>query len=396
MINSIIDPSRIASVEFSNDEIARYSRHLIMPEVTLEGQKRLKAAKVLCIGTGGLGSPIALYLAAAGVGTLGLVDFDIVDYSNLQRQILHGTKDVGRKKLNSARDRIKEANPNVQVNLHDAMFSSENAAEIVEPYDIVIDGTDNFPTRYLSNDICVFLKKPNIYGSIFRFDGQCTVFAPHLGGPCYRCLYPEPPPPGMVPSCAEGGVLGVLPGIIGVMQAIEAIKLIVGIGEPLIGRLVHFDALKMKFREFKVRKDPSCPVCSEKPTITELIDYEQFCGIPQAKAEEEAEPPVPEISVEELKARIDRSEKFVLLDVRETYEWDIARIPGAILIPLGDLASRMSELDTADEIVIHCKVGLRSATAVRVLQKSGFSKLLNVEGGIHAWSERVDPSVPRY
>ena len=396
MINSIIDPSRIASVEFSNDEIARYSRHLIMPEVTLEGQKRLKAAKVLCIGTGGLGSPIALYLAAAGVGTLGLVDFDIVDYSNLQRQILHGTKDVGRKKLNSARDRIKEANPNVQVNLHDAMFSSENAAEIVEPYDIVIDGTDNFPTRYLSNDICVFLKKPNIYGSIFRFDGQCTVFAPHLGGPCYRCLYPEPPPPGMVPSCAEGGVLGVLPGIIGVMQAIEAIKLIVGIGELLIGRLVHFDALKMKFREFKVRKDPSCPVCSEKPTITELIDYEQFCGIPQAKAEEEAEPPVPEISVEELKARIDRSEKFVLLDVRETYEWDIARIPGAILIPLGDLASRMSELDTADEIVIHCKVGLRSATAVRVLQKSGFSKLLNVEGGIHAWSERVDPSVPRY
>ncbi len=396
MINSIIDPSRIASVEFSNDEIARYSRHLIMPEVTLEGQKRLKAAKVLCIGTGGLGSPIALYLAAAGVGTLGLVDFDIVDYSNLQRQILHGTKDVGRKKLNSARDRIKEANPNVQVNLHDAMFSSENAAEIVEPYDIVIDGTDNFPTRYLSNDICVFLKKPNIYGSIFRFDGQCTAFAPHLGGPCYRCLYPEPPPPGMVPSCAEGGVLGVLPGIIGVMQAIEAIKLIVGIGDPLIGRLVHFDALKMKFREFKVRKDPSCPVCSEKPTITELIDYEQFCGIPQAKAEEEAEPPVPEISVEELKARIDRSEKFVLLDVRETYEWDIARIPGAILIPLGDLASRMSELDTADEIVIHCKVGLRSATAVRVLQKSGFSKLLNVEGGIHAWSERVDPSVPKY
>ncbi len=396
MIKSILDPARTASVEFSNDEIARYSRHLIMPEVTLEGQKRLKAAKVLCIGTGGLGSPIALYLAAAGVGTLGLVDFDVVDYSNLQRQILHGTKDVGRKKLNSARDRIKEVNPNVQVVLHDALFNASNALEIVEPYDIVIDGTDNFPTRYLSNDVCVFLKKPNVYGSIFRFDGQCTVFAPHLGGPCYRCLYPEPPPPGMVPSCAEGGVLGVLPGVIGVMQAIEAIKLIVGIGEPLIGRLVHFDALKMKFREFKVRKDPKCPVCSENPTITELIDYEQFCGIPQAKAEEDAEPPVPEISVEDLKARLDRGDKFVLLDVREKFEWDVARIPGARLIPLGDLASRMSELDSADEIVIHCKSGVRSAKAVRDLQKAGFSKLSNVEGGILAWSDRVDPSVPRY
>ena len=396
MIKSILDPSRIASVEFSNDEIARYSRHLIMPEVTLEGQKRLKAAKVLCIGTGGLGSPIALYLAAAGVGTLGLVDFDVVDYSNLQRQILHGTKDVGRKKLNSARDRIKEVNPNVQVELHDALFNSSNAREIVEPYDIVIDGTDNFPTRYLSNDICVFLKKPNIYGSIFRFDGQCTVFAPHLGGPCYRRLYPEPPPPGMVPSCAEGGVLGVLPGVIGVTQAIEAIKLIVGIGEPLIGRLVHFDALKMKFREFKVRKDPSCPVCSEHPTITDLIDYEQFCGIPQAQAEEEAEPPVPEITVEELKSRLDRKDKFVLLDVREQFEWDVARIPGAKLIPLGDLASRMSELDSADEIVIHCKSGVRSAKALRDLQKAGFSKLSNVTGGILAWADRVDPSVPKY
>ena len=396
MSKSILDPARIADIEFSNDEIARYSRHLIMPEVTLEGPKRLKAAKVLCIGTGGLGSPIGLDLAAAGIGTLGLVDFDVVDYSNLQRQILHGTKDVGRKKLNSARDRIKEINPNVQVDLHDALFSSENAREIVEPYDIVIDGTDNFPTRYLSNDICVFLKKPNVYGSIFRFDGQCTVFAPHLGGPCYRCLYPEPPPPGMVPSCAEGGVLGVLPGIIGVMQAIEAIKLIVGIGEPLSGRLVHFDALKMKFREFKIRKDPSCPVCSENPTITDLIDYDQFCGIPQARAEEEAEAPVPEITVEALKARIDRQDKFVLLDVREPYEWDVAKIPGSKLIPLGELASRMSELDSADEIIIHCKVGVRSAKAVRELQKAGFSKLLNVEGGILAWAERVDPSVPKY
>lgn len=395
-IPSILDPSRFESVELSNDEIARYSRHLIMPEVTLEGQKKLKAAKILCIGTGGLGSPIALYLAAAGVGTLGLVDCDVVDYSNLQRQILHGTKDVGRKKINSARDRIKDVNPNVQVELHDAFFTSANAREIVEGYDIVIDGTDNFPTRYLSNDICVFLKKPNIYGSIFRFDGQVTVFAPHLGGPCYRCLYPEPPPPGMVPSCAEGGVLGVLPGIIGVIQAIEAVKLIVGIGDPLIGRLLHFDALKMKFREFKVRKDPKCPVCSENPTITELIDYDTFCGIPQAAAAEAAELPVPEITVEQLKAKQDAGEKFVLLDVREPYEYDIARIPGSKLIPLGELHSRLSELDTADEIVIHCKMGGRSAQAVRELQAAGFGKLWNVEGGITAWADRIDPSVAKY
>lgn len=395
-ISSILDPSRTEGIELSNDEIARYSRHLIMPEVTLEGQKKLKAAKILCIGTGGLGSPIALYLAAAGVGTLGLVDCDVVDYSNLQRQILHGTKDVGRKKINSARDRIKDVNPNVQVNLHDAFFTSDNAREIVEGYDIVIDGTDNFPTRYLSNDICVFLKKPNIYGSIFRFDGQVTVFAPHLGGPCYRCLYPEPPPPGMVPSCAEGGVLGVLPGVIGVIQAIEAIKLVCGIGDPLIGRLLHFDALKMKFREFKVRKDPKCPVCSENPTITDLIDYEQFCGIPQAAAAEEAEPPVPEISVEELKRKQDAGEAFVLLDVREPYEYDIARIPGSKLIPLGQLHARLSELDTADEIVIHCKSGYRSANALRELQAAGFSKLWNVTGGIAAWADRVDPSVAKY
>jgi adenylyltransferase/sulfurtransferase len=395
-IPSIIDPSRLEGLELNNDEVARYSRHLIMPEVTLAGQKKLKAAKVLCIGTGGLGSPIALYLAAAGVGTLGLVDFDTVDFSNLQRQILHGTKDVGRKKINSARDRIKDVNPNVQVNLHDAFFTSENAREIVEQYDIVIDGTDNFPTRYLSNDICVFLGKPNIYGSIFRFDGQVTVFAPHLGGPCYRCLYPEPPPPGMVPSCAEGGVLGVLPGIIGVIQAIEAVKLIVGIGEPLIGRLLHFDALKMKFREFKVRKDPKCPVCSENPTITELIDYDTFCGIPQAAAAEEAEPPVPEITVEELKRKQDAGEKFVLLDVREQYEYDIARIPGSKLIPLGELHARLSELDTADEIVIHCKSGYRSANALRELQGAGFAKVWNVEGGILAWADRVDPSVAKY
>lgn len=395
-MKSILDQARIEDIEFSNDEIARYSRHLIMPEVTLEGQKRLKAAKVLCIGTGGLGSPIALYLAAAGVGTLGMVDFDIVDYSNLQRQILHGTKDVGRKKLNSARDRIKDINPNVQVVLHDAMFRSDNAMEIAENYDIVIDGTDNFPTRYLSNDVCVLLKKPNIYGSIFRFEGQCTVFAPHLGGPCYRCMVPEPPPPGMVPSCAEGGVLGILPGIIGVMQAIETVKLIVGIGESLIGRLVYFDALQMRFKEFKLRPDPKCPVCSKNPTITGLIDYDQFCGIPQAQAAEEAEPPVPEISVEELKARQDRRDKFVLLDVREPFEFAIARIPGSKLIPVGELPSRMSELDSADEIIIHCKSGMRSAKALRQLQKAGFSKVANVEGGILAWSDRVDPSVPKY
>src|SRR5215210_7425209 len=387
---SIIDPARTGKIEFSNDEIARYSRHLIMPEVTLEGQKRLKAASVLCIGAGGLGSPIALYLAAAGIGRLGLVDGDIVDFSNLQRQILHGTKDVGRKKLNSARDRIREVNPNVQVDLHDAFFTSANAMELARDYDIVIDGTDNFPTRYLSNDVCVFLKKPNIYGSIFRFDGQCTVFAPHLGGPCYRCMFPEPPPPGMVPSCAEGGVLGVLPGIIGVMQAIEAIKLIIGIGEPLLGRLVHFDALNLKFREFKLRRDPKCPVCGENPTITELIDYQQFCGIPQAAAAEAAEEPVPTMTVLDLKRKLDAHDRFVLLDVREKYEHDIARIPGAKLIPLGELPSRMSELDSADEIVLHCKMGGRSAQALRLLQEAGFGKLANLEGGITAWIDQVD------
>jgi molybdopterin/thiamine biosynthesis adenylyltransferase/rhodanese-related sulfurtransferase len=394
--SSIIDPSRLEKIEFSNDEVARYSRHLIMPEVTLEGQKRLKASSVLCIGTGGLGSPIALYLAAAGVGRIGLVDGDVVDFSNLQRQILHGTKDVGRKKLNSARDRIRDVNPNVQVDLYDTYFTSENAREIVRPYDIVIDGTDNFPTRYLSNDVCVFERKPNVYGSIFRFDGQCTVFAPHLGGPCYRCMFPEPPPPGMVPSCAEGGVLGVLPGIIGVLQAIEAIKLIIGIGEPLMGRLVHFDALKLKFREFKLRRDPKCPVCSEKPTVTELIDYEQFCGIPQAAAAAAAEAPIPAITVQDLKQKLDSQNRFVLLDVREPFEYDIARIPAAKLIPLGELPSRMSELDSADELVVHCKSGVRSAKAVRLLQEAGFSKLHNLTGGITAWAEEIDPSVPRY
>jgi molybdopterin/thiamine biosynthesis adenylyltransferase/rhodanese-related sulfurtransferase len=396
MPNSIISEDRLQSIDFSNDEIARYSRHLIMPEVTLDGQKRIKAASVLCIGTGGLGSPIALYLAAAGIGRLGLVDYDIVDFSNLQRQILHGTEDVGRKKLNSARDRIKAINPNVQVDLHDMMFRSENAMQLVQDYDIVIDGTDNFPTRYLSNDVCVLTKKPNIYGSIFRFDGQCTVFAPHLGGPCYRCMFPEPPPPGMVPSCAEGGVLGVLPGMIGVMQAIEAIKLIIGIGDSLIGRLVSFDALKLRFKEFKIRKDPGCPICGDHPTIHELIDYDQFCGIPQADAEAAKELEVPTITATELKTRIDRKEKFVLVDVREPFEYDISRIPGSKLIPLGELPARLSELDSADDIVLHCKVGGRSAKALRILQEAGFRKLNNLQGGITAWSDEVDPSTPKY
>jgi adenylyltransferase/sulfurtransferase len=396
MSTSVIPEDRLADVHFSNDEIARYSRHLIMPEVTLEGQKKLKAASVLCIGTGGLGSPIALYLAAAGVGRMGLVDPDIVDFSNLQRQILHGTDDVGRKKLNSARDRVKAVNPNVQVDLHDCLFRSENARELAEAYDIVIDGTDNFPTRYLSNDVCVLAKRPNIYGSIFRFEGQCTVFAPHLGGPCYRCMFPEPPPPGMVPSCAEGGVLGVLPGVIGVMQAIEAIKLILGIGDPLIGRLVSFDALKMRFKEFKIRRDTNCPICGTNPTIHELIDYDQFCGIPQADAEAEKEMDVPTITAPELKAKIDRKDPFVLLDVREPYEYEICRIPGSKLIPVGELPARLSELDTADEIVLQCKSGARSARALHILQEAGFRKLANLRGGITAWADQVDPTVPKY
>src|ERR1700712_759790 len=377
-------------MQLNNDEIRRYSRHLILPEVGLAGQKKIKATSVLCIGAGGLGSPIALYLAAAGIGKIGIVDFDTVDYSNLQRQILHTDADVGRSKAESAKETINGINPNVEVVIHNTRISSENALDLIRPYDIIVDGTDNFPTRYLTNDACVLLKKPNVYGSIFRFEGQASVFAPHLGGPCYRCLYPEPPPPGMVPSCAEGGVLGVLPGIIGVMQAIEAIKLIMGIGESLMGRLVHFDALKMKSREFKLRKDPNCPVCGENPTITELIDYDQFCGIPQAKEAEEHEAPVPAISAKELKAKQDPGDNFVLLDVREPFEYDICRIPGSRLIPLGQLPSRMSELDSADEIVLQCKSGARSARALQLLQEAGFGKLSNLEGGIVAWSDQVD------
>ena len=393
---SILDPSRIERVEFSNDEIARYSRHLIMPEVTLEGQKRLKAASVLCIGAGGLGSPILLYLAAAGIGRIGIVDSDVVDFSNLQRQILHGTKDVGRSKCKSARERIRDINPNVQVDIYETLFTSENAQKISEPYDIIIDGTDNFQTRYLSNDLAVFTKKANVYGSIFRFDGQATVFAPHLGGPCYRCMFPEPPPPGEVPTCAEGGVLGVLPGIIGVIQAIECVKLICGIGDPILGRLINFDALAMKFREFKLRKDPKCPVCGPTPTITDLIDYDQFCGIPQARKKQEEEANVPHVSVEDLKGRLDRSEKFKFIDVREPYEWDICHLNSAKLIPMAQLPARMSELDSAEDTILICKNGARSAHAVKMLQEAGFARVWNVAGGFLDWSDRIDPKFPKY
>jgi molybdopterin/thiamine biosynthesis adenylyltransferase/rhodanese-related sulfurtransferase len=388
-----IDPR---TIELSQDEYLRYSRHLIMPEVALEGQKRLKASSVLCIGTGGLGSPLVLYLAAAGVGRLGLVDFDVVDYTNLQRQIVHGTKDVGRPKIESARETLADLNPEIIIETHETMITSENALEIFKNYDIIIDGTDNFPTRYLVNDACVLLGKPNVYGSIFRFDGQVTVFWA-AEGPCYRCLYPEPPPPGLVPSCAEGGVLGILPGTVGCIQATEAIKLILGVGEPLIGRLLLFDALSMRFKELKLRKDPNCPICGTNPTVTELIDYEEFCGVGrgnEAPVEEEA--PMQEITATELKAKIDRGDKFTLVDVREPHEYAIARIPGSKLIPLGTVADRTGDLDPEEEIVLQCKGGVRSAQALGILREKGFKKLVNLKGGILAWSEDVDPSVPKY
>jgi sulfur-carrier protein adenylyltransferase/sulfurtransferase len=381
------------AVELSNDEIARYSRHLIMPEVALDGQKKLKAAKVLTVGTGGLGSPLALYLAAAGIGTIGIVDFDVVDESNLQRQIIHGTSDVGRPKVESARDKILDINPNVEVRVHEEALTSENALEIFADYDVIVDGTDNFPTRYLVNDACVLLGKPNVYGSIFRFEGQASVFWAEEG-PCYRCLYPEPPPPGLVPSCAEGGVLGILPGAIGVVQATEAVKLILGIGEPLIGRLMLYDALGMSFREMKLRKDPGCPICGENPTVTELIDYEEFCGIPQANAAEEKNG-VPEITVGELKSKLDNGEDINVLDVREPHEYEVANI-GVKLVPLGELPRRLAEFDRNENFAIHCKTGGRSAKAVKLLQDAGFGNVYNVKGGITAWSEEIDPSVPKY
>lgn len=391
MIDSIINEKRAQQSNFDDEERARYSRHLIMPEVTIAGQRRLKAARVLCIGAGGLGSPASLYLAAAGIGTLGLVDADRVDLSNLQRQILYGTSDVGRSKLSAAADRLGAANPHVNVRLHEERFTSDNAMEIIGDYDVVIDGSDNFPTRYLSSDACVFAQKPNVYGSVFRFDGQASVFAPHLGGPCYRCLFPQPPPAGSVPNCAEAGVLGVLPGFIGILQAVEAIKLILGLGDSLLGRLLHFDALKMKFREFHLRRDAECPVCGEHPSITELQDYEQFCAGPQREIAS-----VPTIDVQELHAKLTAGERPTLLDVREMFEDEIARIDGRMLIPLGELPQRLQEIPCAGEVIVYCHSGVRSAHATQVLRQAGFERVYNLAGGIDAWSREVDPAVARY
>ncbi len=383
---------RLDEVVLTNEEIRRYSRHLLMPEVGLTGQKKLKAASVLIIGAGGLGSPAALYLAAAGVGRIGLVDFDVVDESNLQRQILHGTSWVGKPKLASAKARLLDLNPDITVETHETVLTSANALEILKDYDIIIDGTDNFPTRYLVNDACVFLGKPLVYGSIFRFEGQATVFDARVG-PCYRCLYPEPPPPGLVPSCAEGGVFGVLPGVIGAIQATEAIKLIIGQGEPLIGRLLLYDALSMRFRELRLRKNPACPVCGENPTIRELIDYEAFCGVPIYEHEVRTEF---DITPQELKAMRERDgRQVVLLDVREPHEWEICRLEGAILIPLRELPERLSQLDPTREYVVYCKTGGRSAQAARIMQAAGL-RVRNLRGGINAWSREVDPSVPLY
>jgi sulfur-carrier protein adenylyltransferase/sulfurtransferase len=381
--------------ELTQDDLTRYSRHLILPEVGVEGQRKLKAARVLCVGTGGLGSPLALYLAAAGVGTLGLVDLDVVDASNLQRQIIHSTADIGRKKLDSAEEKLKALNPALNVVKHETMLSSANALDILKDYDVVVDGTDNFPTRYLVNDACVLLGKPNAYGSIFRFEGQASVFAAK-DGPCYRCLYPEPPPPGLVPSCAEGGVLGILPGLIGVIQATEVIKLILGIGEPLIGRLLLVDALKLRFRELKLRKNPDCPVCGTHPTVTKLIDYEQFCGIrPETKEEQAVKNGIPQLSVKDLKKRMDAGENLFILDVREPFEYQIANIGGK-LIPQGEVPQRLAEIDRNREIIVQCKSGGRSQRIAELLKESGYPKVANLSGGILAWSDQIDPSVPKY
>ncbi|HEX4286485.1 MAG TPA: molybdopterin-synthase adenylyltransferase MoeB [Terracidiphilus sp.] len=381
--------------ELTTDDLARYSRHLILPEVGMEGQRKLKAAKVLCVGTGGLGSPLAFYLAAAGIGTLGLVDFDVVDASNLQRQIIHSTKDIGRKKLDSAAEKLTALNPAMKIVKHETMLSSANALDILKDYDIVADGTDNFPTRYLVNDACVLLGKPNVYGSIFRFEGQASVFATKAG-PCYRCLYPEPPPPGLVPSCAEGGVLGILPGLVGVIQATEVIKLILGNGLPLIGRLLLVDSLNMKFRELKLRRNHECPVCGDHPTVTELIDYENFCGIvPETAQEANLKNGIPQISVKELKQRLDAGEDVQLIDVREPYEYQIAQIGGK-LIPQNDVANRLNEIDRDREVVVHCKSGGRSQRIAEFLKQAGYEKVANVAGGITAWSDEIDPKVPKY
>jgi len=381
--------------ELTTDDLSRYSRHLILPEVGMEGQRRLKAARVLCVGTGGLGSPLAFYLAAAGIGTLGLVDFDVVDASNLQRQIIHSTKDIGRKKLDSAEEKLKALNPALNVVKHETMLSSANALEILKDYDIVADGTDNFPTRYLVNDACVLLGKPNAYGSIFRFEGQASVFATEQG-PCYRCLYPEPPPPGLVPSCAEGGVLGILPGLVGVIQATEVIKLILGKGSPLIGRLLLVDALGMRFRELKLRKNPQCPVCGENPTVKELIDYEHFCGIvPESKEEKALKNGIPQLTVKEFKRRLDAGEDMFLLDVREPYEYQIAQIGGK-LIPQNDVPQRLAEIPRDREIVVQCRSGARSQKIAEFLKQSGYPRVVNLAGGILAWSDEIDPKVQKY
>ena len=382
-----------AEAALSKQEVLRYSRHLIMPEVGMDGQLKLKKAKVLLVGSGGLGAPLGLYLAAAGVGRLGIVDFDAVDFTNLQRQVVFGTSDVGRRKLEAASARLHDLNPEIQIDTFETMLTSENALEIIRDYDIVADGTDNFPTRYLVNDACVLLGKPNVYGSIFRFEGQASIFG-YPGGPCYRCLYPEPPPPGLVPSCAEGGVLGVLPGIIGCIQAMETLKLIMGKGDTLVGRLLLFDAMGMRFRELKLRKNPECPLCGEHRTITKLIDYAQFCGI---RGEEAPAPvtSVPEMTAKQLKSRLDRGDDLFILDVREPHEYQICNLQG-YLIPLGDLPKRVSELDSSREIVAHCRSGKRSAEAVEFLKKTGFRKIWNLKGGILAWSDEVDPSVPKY
>jgi len=382
-------------MELDNDQIRRYSRHLILPEVGLAGQKKICSTSVLCIGAGGLGSPIAMYLAAAGIGKIGIVDFDTVDFSNLQRQIIHGTEDVGRPKAESARDTIKGINPTVEVVIHNTRISSENALEIIRQYDIVVDGTDNFPTRYLTNDACVLLKKPNVYGSIFRFEGQASVFAPHLGGPCYRCLYPEPPPPGMVPSCAEGGVLGVLPGIVGCIQATEILKLAIGKGTSLVGRLILFNALDMKFRELKLRRDPKCPICGDNPTIKELIDYEVFCGIPEAPANPSANPD--EVTVQEMKRAYDDPKLGIrIIDVRDPDEYEISHIKGIPQIPLDTLPQRFTELDPNTQYYIHCKSGMRSMKALKFLREQGFKYIKSVKGGINAWADEIDPNVPKY
>ena len=378
----------------SPDELLRYSRHLILPEVGLQGQRRLKAASVLIVGAGGLGSPLALYLAAAGVGRIGLVDFDCVEASNLQRQVLYGTDSVGRPKLEAARERLADLNPGVRVDLHETRLTSANAFDILGPYDVVVDGTDNFPTRYLVNDACALLGKPNVYGSIFRFEGQASVFDARVG-PCYRCLYPDPPPPGLVPSCAEGGVLGVLPGVIGVLQGIETLKLLLGLGETLVGRLLLFDALALSFRELALRKDPECPLCGPRRTITALVDYEAFCGLTPVEQADAAARGW-EITARELSERLGRGEDLTVIDVREPHEWEIAHLPDATLIPLNTLPARLAELDTSRELVLHCHHGQRSMRALEFLRQSGFRKLRNLRGGIDAWSKDVDPSVPRY